>query len=284
MQRTLLNFLIVPQVLGLTFLFFGLACAPSSGALLVVGKSKSSCPNATYTSIGDAVKAAGAQDEIDICPALYPEQLVISKPLTLRGIEVNGFNRVLLQPALGPVAGLSFQAVITVLNTDGVAIQNLAIDAGKNTVSGCSIGLSGIHFHNASGIVDRSAIFGAQLTDPTTCAALFPGNGFGIHVDSDNTNSGPYNVVLTNNSIHGFSRNGILVVGPAVTATVDSNQISGAGPGSGGFQFGIFLSTGTVGYVTRNIIAKDLVAPFPKPIVSKSAVKASYSGPLGMVR
>ena len=54
---------------------------------LTVGKSTTDCPNAKYTTIAAAVTAAAPGDMIEICPALYPEQLVISKPLTLRGVR-----------------------------------------------------------------------------------------------------------------------------------------------------------------------------------------------------
>jgi hypothetical protein len=103
---------------------------------LTVGKSKTDCPNAKYTTIGSAIAAAAPGDVIEVCPALYPEQLVISKPLTLRGVRNsvagNDVNRVLLQPSLQDVQDLPVEAVITVMNTWGVRIENLAIDASRN--------------------------------------------------------------------------------------------------------------------------------------------------------
>lgn len=62
--------------------------AEGNAATLNVGQPNTSCPNAEYTTIGAAVKAAAPGDVIDIWPALYPEQLVITKPLTLRGVLV----------------------------------------------------------------------------------------------------------------------------------------------------------------------------------------------------
>jgi pectin methylesterase-like acyl-CoA thioesterase len=96
----------------LALLFSGAVCAltahenddsgdqGNSGAVRVVGQPNTPCPNAQYTTIGAAVTAANPGDVIAICPALYPEQLIIRKPLTLRGIPVNGINRILVQPAL----------------------------------------------------------------------------------------------------------------------------------------------------------------------------------------
>ena len=51
-----------------------------------MGKPNSPCPNAQYSTIAVAITAASPGDEIDICPAVYPEQLIITKPLKLVGI------------------------------------------------------------------------------------------------------------------------------------------------------------------------------------------------------
>lgn len=234
-------------------------CSLSQAATLMVGKpSNGLCPSATYNTIGDAVAAAAPGDEIDICPALYAEQVVITKPLTLRGVAANGINRVLLQPAtMTAVGGLAFQAVISVVNTTGVTIEGLAIDASNNTVSGCTVSLAGIHFSNASGRVANSSIFGTQLPDPTTCTTLFPGNGFGIQIDTASGGaSGPFTVAVANNSIHDFNRNAILAMGAGITAIVKDNTISGVGPSTGYNQFGVFIATGAVGKVSGNIISQ----------------------------
>jgi len=132
---------------GLALLFVAAFGATSYGKTLIVGQPGTPCPNAQYTTITDAVNAASPGDVVAICPALYAEQLVISKPLTLRGLTVNGVGRVLLQPSLVPnFGGLSFEAVIAVTNTHDVTIENLAIDASNNTVVGCAgPALAGIH-------------------------------------------------------------------------------------------------------------------------------------------
>jgi parallel beta-helix repeat protein len=220
-----------------------------------VGQPNTPCPNAQYQTITDAINAANPGDTIQICPALYPEQLVITKPLTLLGIGVQGVGRVLLQPpSLVPVGLLPFEAVISVVNTTGVTIQNLSIDASNNTVATCTVGLAGIHYYNSSGTVDSNVILGARLTDPQTCSTLFPGNGFGVQVDKDANLNSPFQVTIRRNSIHNFTRNGVLVVGAGETADIDGNSISGVGPSTGGNQFGVFIANGAVGHVTGNMM------------------------------
>lgn len=231
--------------------------AHADGKTLTVGKSNTDCPNAEYTTIAAAVTAAAPGDVIEICPALYPEQLVISKPLTLRGVRTtaagNEVNRVLLQPWLQDLQGLPVEAVITVMNTWGVRIENLAIDASVNSVQGCTPQLADIHFHNASGRVADDALFGAQLANPQNCVAIFPGNGFGVLVDSDKP--GPFHVSVENSSIHDFTKDGVQAINAGVTARVEGNRIVGVGPNIP-FQFGVFIANGAVGLINGNIITE----------------------------
>jgi hypothetical protein len=63
------------------------ALAASAGAAqaatLKVDRDRAQCPNAAYTSIQTAVDAAQAGDAVRVCADLYPEQVVVDKPLTL---------------------------------------------------------------------------------------------------------------------------------------------------------------------------------------------------------
>jgi nitrous oxidase accessory protein NosD len=243
-------------------LFFLVAgCNFSYAATLVVGTPfVGTCPSpssTTYATIGAALAAAAPGDEIDICPGAYAEQLVITKPVTLRGIASNGVARVLIQPTtLANVGTLSSQAVISVVNTQGVTIEGLAIDASMNTVSGCTVTLAGIHFYNSSGRAANNAISGAQLANPLSCTTLFPGNGFGVQVDTATGQTGPFSVSISGNSIHDFNRNGILVNGAGITAEINGNTIAGVGPSTGYNQFGVFIALGAVGHVSHNMITQ----------------------------
>lgn len=247
--------------------WFGMAlaallCCPSMrGNTLIVGQAGTPCPNPEYNTITAAINAALPGDTIQICPALYPEQLLITKPLTLEGISQQGVGRVLIQPTAftdtvlpAPVGDLGFMAVISVVNTTGVSIVNLAIDASNNAVAGCTPGLAGIHFYNASGRVEEDAISGTRLGTQTSCSALFPGNGSGVQADQNDTNS--YQITVLNTSIHDYGRNGVLVIGAGETAYISSNSIQGIGPSTGVNQFGIFLANGAIGEVTANTITQ----------------------------
>lgn len=242
----------------LVLLFLGGACVSSFSSTLVVGKSQASCPNARYSTITAAIDSAAPGDVIDICPALYQEQLVITKPLTLRGLAVQEVNRTVIQPqSLQLLESLSVEAVITVMNTQDVQIENLAIDASNNTASGCASGLAAIHYFNASGQIQNDAIFGAQLKDPQSCAEIAPGNGFGVLIDS--SDAGPFQVSVKHNSIHDYTKDGVYATNAGVTADVEDNSISGVGP-SGGipFQFAVFVLNGASGVIRGNVITEGL--------------------------
>lgn len=216
------------------------------------------CTSSPYTTIGAALSAASSGDVIAICPGLYTEQLVITMPLTLRGLAANGTGRVLLAPTLTDLQSLPSEAVITVMNTHDVAIEDLAIDASNNTVMGCSPGVAGIHFYNASGSVTNNAIYGAHLANPLGCTSLPFGNGFGVLVDGNQP--GPYQVSISQNSIHDYTANGVEVngTGTAITADIVGNTISGVGPANGIFQFAIFVLNGPVVTIANNIITEGL--------------------------
>lgn len=76
MLRTTLRYI------GPAILFLGMSAVisatPWTPTVRVVGQPSTACPDAKYATITDAVHAAAAGDEIDICPALYPEQLMLS--------------------------------------------------------------------------------------------------------------------------------------------------------------------------------------------------------------
>lgn len=240
---------------GLVLLFAW--CHASYAATLTVAKDKSICPNAKYSTIGTALTAAAAGDEIHVCPGLYPEQLIITRPVTLHGTSANGINRVLVQPsAMTNLGSLPFQAVINVVNTTNVTIDGLAIDASHNSVpAACNVTLAAVHFYNSSGRVTNNAISGSQVSNPLNCA-FFPGNGFGIEVDTAAGQTGPFQVFIQGNSIHDFNRDGIFVAGAGVTAQINRNTISGVGPGTGYNQFGVMVANGALAQVTGNTISQ----------------------------
>jgi hypothetical protein len=242
----------------LTLVFACIVAATASSAAeerLLVSVDKNICPNATYTSIQAAVDAASPGDSILVCPGTYNEQLVIAKPVTIRGKRVNQLDRVQIQPSTLAM-GSGGVAVVTVQNTNDVRLTNVAVDASKNTISGCTPILSAVHFLNASGELEDDAISGATITNPTGCATG-PGGGNGFGVLAESTGSGRFKVEIEGSSIHDYTKEGVRAVGDGLTINIHSNIISGLGP-AGGFslQFGILVANGAVGFINGNQITE----------------------------
>jgi len=221
----------------------------------LVSTNQTICPTAQYTSIQAAIDASLPGDVINVCPGVYDEQIVISKPVTVKGVTVNSLGIALLQPTvLTSTGGGSDIAVVSVLNTDGVHLLNIGVDASKNNVSECAPTLSAVHFLNSSGEIRNDAITGAKLTSPGACTTL-SGNGYGVLLES--TGAGSYWVLVQGNSIHDYSKEGVRAIGNGITATVTGNVITGLGPAGGYFfQFGVFIRDGAVGLIKGNQIAE----------------------------
>ena len=221
----------------------------------LVSTNQMICPSAQYTSIQAAIDASLPGDVINVCPGVYDEQIVISKPVTVKGVTVNSLGIALLQPTvLTSTGGGSDIAVVSVLNTDGVHLLNIGVDASKNNVSECAPTLSAVHFLNSSGEIRNDAITGAKLTSPGACTTL-SGNGYGVLLES--TGAGSYWVLVQGNSIHDYSKEGVRAIGNGITATVTGNVITGLGPAGGYFfQFGVFIRDGAVGLIKGNQIAE----------------------------
>ena len=235
------------------FVFSSLAAYGSERHLVAIDKAL--CPTAAYTSIQAAVNASSPGDTIAVCPGVYPEQLVISSPVQILGIAVEGQDRVVIQPpALTSVSGSTTLAAVTVLNTNHVRLENLTVDASNNGVTGCFPSLAGVHFLDASGEIENDAVVGASIANPASCATL-SGNGYGVLLESSGSGSPHVNVEGT--SIHDYTKEGIRAIGQGLTATLKGNVISGLGPAGGfSFQFGIFVLNGSVGHVLGNHITE----------------------------
>ena len=110
--------------------------AASYAATVVVGNCNGN--KVKYSTIQAAVDVANANDTVSVCPGTYAEQVVITKPLTLKGL-INGTSgaTVITVPATGLVpnvtmaSGAILAAQVVVTNTLGVTLTNLTIDGSS---------------------------------------------------------------------------------------------------------------------------------------------------------
>jgi len=219
-----------------------------------------------FATIQAAVNGVSAGSTIQVCPGNYPEQVVINKNLTLKGIESGGaYNPVLVIPSpagfvantssLTSGAPLAAQIVVESPATD-VEISYLAVDgSGNNLNGGCSDPrLIGIFFQNASGTINYVVARNqAQNTANFGCAGSA---GLGIFVQSAGPST-PADVTIRNSTVYGYQKNGITANEMGTTVRVRGNSVVGAGPVVIA-QNGIQVGFGATGIVENNTVADDV--------------------------
>ena len=156
----------------------GAMCALLAGATeapaatLVVDRDRAQCANARFTSIQAAVDAARRNDQVRVCPDLYPERVVIDKPLTLMG-EIGAVEAVDCFGATASQPGARDRARQAILDPpgDGFAIA-LKLTADRVTVAGlviegASVGIdasdrfSGYRIHH--NLIQHNTLFGIDF-------------------------------------------------------------------------------------------------------------------------
>jgi len=219
-----------------------------------------------FPTIQAAVSGVAAGSTIRVCPGNYPEQVVINKNLTLRGVESdNAFNPTLVIPSPGGFvtnsssltsgAPLAAQILVESPATE-VEISYLAVDgAGNNLNTGCTDPrLIGIYFQNAAGTINYVVARNqAQNTANFGCAGSA---GLGIFVQSAGPST-PADVTIRNSTVYGYQKNGITANETGTTVRIRGNSVVGAGL-VGVAQNGIQVGFGATGLVENNTVADDI--------------------------
>jgi hypothetical protein len=172
----------------------------------------------SFSTISDAVSSSSvpAGSTVEVCPGTYPEQVTISKALTLEGITSGNSNQAIITvPVAGLVLDASGFAVQIEVTAGPVNITNITVDGTGNDLGGSAL-LIGIFYGSGSSGV---------IKDVTTRNQLNSGQGTGIL--ADNTNGTIESVTIEDCSVHDFDDIGIGVEGN-FTATVKANHVNGS--------------------------------------------------------
>ena len=248
------RFLTAIFILGAAILFVQSA---ASAQVLVVGTKGPACSNPAYATIQSAIDAAAAGATIRVCAGIYPEQLSITKSLT-----IHGDSGAWVQP-VGMTANVSTlpeptSAVINVANAAEVNIEGLIIDGSKNGIGECAPYLVGVLYQNSSGELDHNAIRDMKLSAALNGCQ----SGDGVDVISTGT---PTTVTISNNSIHGYQKNGVTVNQAGTTAYVRRNIIKGQGRTYGAAENGVQIGYGAQGQIINNIVTNHQFIPCTGP-------------------
>ena len=219
----------------ITLLIVGQATAQIKVA---VGTCRPKLP--MYTTISDAVADVPSGSTVLVCPGNYPEQVTITQPLTLQGLNVGGAaNPTITVPTAGLVenstaAGLA--ALILVQGTGPVTISDLAVDGTTSVLPSEGIE-AGIAFFDSNGTVANVAVrnisgYGAYLEEADTSGAVEIRNSF---FEKFNTGIAIFGTLLTAN-VHGnvIANNNVGIYIDNASGNVSCNFITSAGSNTEG--------------------------------------------------
>jgi hypothetical protein len=188
------------------------------------------CKFPSFPDIQSAVNKVPAGSTVSVCPGSWAEQLTISTPLTLQGMNINNSEQTVITVPSGGLSTVSTSSSGTVapqiiVNASPVNIANLTIDGTGYTCSGARE--AGIYYSASSSGTTR----GIEIRNEG-CT--------GIGILAENSSG---SITIANSNIHNVDSNGILVGG--FSATVAANEVAGS-------VFGISSSAGSV---TKNAVS-----------------------------
>ena len=179
----------------------------------------------SYTTISLAVSAVEAESTILVCPGNYPEQVTITQPLTLRGVQSgNSGNPTITVPPGGLTKSVLLANGITMFyqvsaqatDSSAVNISNIGIDGSNNAVTGIHW-LAAILYQNASGNVSHAATFNQK------------GNGYGFGIFLESSTASSKTISINQSSIHDYDAEGIrsnATHPTALTVSIKGNSVS----------------------------------------------------------
>ncbi|HEX4426118.1 MAG TPA: hypothetical protein VH079_12020 [Terriglobales bacterium] len=253
-------------------MFFGLAivCAAlltgNAKAITVEVGNCASFPK--YPTIQQAVSSVPAGATVGVCPGTYPEQVVITRNVTLKGLLTSsGSGATIVTPANGMVANASslssgspMAAQIVVQGAAKVNISNISINGSNNQISGCAPDLVGILYQNSSGTISQVSVLNETLDTPDLIGCQ---SGLGIFVQSGILNSvnGSSTVKVNDSLVEDYQKNGITGNEQNTTLTVTGSYVVGHGSTTGAAENGIQFGFGAAGSATTNTVNGNVWAP-----------------------
>lgn len=166
-----------------------------------------------FSTIGAAVAAVPYGTTILVCPGTYPEQVVITQPLTIQGVTDGVGNAAVITVPSGGLTvnaptNYSFYVAVAAqiaVESVGVTISDIVVDG---TGAGCVAGTNavfGIDYYNVGTVSDGTAAGKVQnVTVRNVRTSCFQGRG----IFSDNSY-----ITIANNELHDFDVLGIFTYG-----------------------------------------------------------------------
>jgi len=228
-------------------------------------------------SIQDLIDTASSGDIINIMPGIYNEQLIIDKPLTLLGPEIDDGIAIIDGSGLtdAPTIHISSSNItidkLTIQNgpTHGIFVgSDTALDLHDIVISNNNIkghGNAGIiTFYNASMIIDSNNIENNGIGTGFNRGGiiLYPNGATTIanNTISNNTIEGIFaresadGLIIENNKIINHSNSGITLAWDQINTSIIDNTIENCGTGATEEQGGIVIIQSMAETIKGNII------------------------------
>ncbi len=255
-----LRLLLIFGLISITIAVAGPSWAGDGPPTLVVSSGSIGCPGAGFSRIQDAINATTNGQQILVCPGLFPESLLITTSLKLKfmpGALLMPSNT--SQSTLSLVSGSPLAGIVTVMNATDVDIDGLVADAGAAGITQCAPNLMGVIYQNSSGSIKRSEVRNTLLS--TYLDGCQSGNG--IFIQSGN--GGSSDVLVAENRVYGYQKNGITANEVGTVAEISKNVVVGIGPTTGPAQNGIQIGYGAQGKIENNFVTSNIWSPCTSP-------------------
>ena len=230
-ERTLLRIFLIAALAALTA---GLATAMTiEVGTCHIENGDDEHISAQFSTIQAAVNAAAPGSEVLVCPGTYPEQVEITKPLTLKGVRSGNMGAAVIVPPPGglivPLSNATASAPqVFAHDINGeVKISNLTVDASNNLITNCAspIFIIGVYLLNVAGSIENVVTRNQNTVATSACA-----NGVGLRVYASTI---PSQITVRKNTASMYDSMGLLAQGTGATVTIDDNSFVEL-PGSAG--------------------------------------------------
>ncbi len=191
---------------------------------------------------------------VNLAAGTYVEQVEITQPVTLNG---SGQGATIIESPATLSAYFTTSAnnypIVYVHGADDVTIQHLTVDgAGKGN---SNYRFVGIGYSDAGGMIYDVAILGIRDTP-------ISGSQHGVGILAFAESGTPRSLAISDSTLSGYQKNGIVLLGTDLTASVTGNTVTGAGAVNFIAQNGIQVSGGATAEVVGNTVSGHSYTPF----------------------
>ena len=239
------------------------AGATTSGGTLYVsttGSDTGTCRLATHPclTIGYTITQSNPNSTISLAPGTYPEQVSISKSLTIVGVaSQTSIAPTSLSPVdTDPNHSSTPYPIVDVTSGATLTLKNLTIDGSgaQSTFNSCGQDPIGVYFHNAFGDLKNVTVSNIAETSPTDGSLFGCQVGIGVYVASD---TGSSNVILQSDTITGYQKDGVACRDANTRCYVNDSTVTGVGPSPYQGANGIEIYGAAIGSVIGNTVTAN---------------------------